>query len=46
MKQYFKKLWILPALLFSAASMKAQLKELSLQEAIQIASKGKPPVTE
>lgn len=40
MKQYFKKLWILPALLFSAASMKAQLKELSLQEAIQIASKG------
>lgn len=40
MKQYFQKLWILPALLLSAASIKAQVKELSLQEALQIASKG------
>lgn len=40
MKRYFQKLWILPALLFSAASIKAQLKELSLREALQIASKG------
>ncbi len=40
MKQYFQKLWILPALVLSAASIKAQVKELSLQEALQIASKG------
>ncbi len=40
MKKHYQKLLWLPVLLFTANTMTAQTKELSLQEALQMASKG------